>query len=71
MTAKRVFSAGRREARYGHRQYLDFGSRRTVDNQDEVVEAVLHERARRALYANCELAPSSWDYHVAYSSRAA
>ena len=66
MIAQRVFFTGRREPRKGHAGYLNFGSRsRTVDNQEEVVNAVLQERARRALYASCDRAPLGWEEKAA------
>lgn len=65
MAGRRVYTSGRQEKLFGHRGYLDFGTTRSVDNQDQVLEAVRNERARRALYANCELAGSAWEYHAA------
>ena len=33
----------------------------TADNQPALLPRILHERARRALYQNCERAPLGWD----------
>ena len=66
MTAYRIFQSGRRESKAGHQRYVDFqGSSRTVDQQQPVVEAVVRERARRALYANCDRAPFGWEEQLA------
>lgn len=65
MTARRVYTSGQREKKLGHRGYLDFGSSRVVDNQEELLKAVMAERARRDLYMNCELAGYGWEYHAA------
>ncbi len=62
MAALRFFSSGGNTQRRGHGQYLDIApDRRTVDNQVETVNAVLEERARRSLYAQCERAPLGWE----------
>ncbi|KWV92681.1 hypothetical protein [Erythrobacter sp. YT30] len=65
MAARRIYSSGHRDNRFGHYGYLDFGTSRVVDNQEEVLQAVRTERARRDLYMNCELAGSAWEYHAA------
>lgn len=65
MSGRRVYTSSQREQRFGHYGYIDFGSRRTEDNQEQVLEAVRAERARRDLYMNCELAGSGWEYHAA------
>ncbi len=65
MTARRVYTSNHREKRFGHNGYLDFGSSRSVDNQEKVLQAVMAERARRDLYLNCELAGTAWEYHAA------
>ncbi|GMN02841.1 hypothetical protein [Erythrobacter sp. MTPC3] len=62
MTSVRVFAQGRPQHKSGHRGYISpMGSSRTTDNQKTVVNAVLHERARRALYADCDRAPLGWE----------
>ena len=62
MTPYRVFASGQTAPKKGHRQHLStLTTFRTFDNQAPVVEAMLRERARRALYLNCDRAPISWD----------
>ncbi len=62
MTAHRIFASGPREAKYGHGRYLNvITTTRSTDNQEQVVRDVLQERARRALYANCDRAPLGWE----------
>ncbi|MBD2842169.1 hypothetical protein [Erythrobacter rubeus] len=62
MTSIRVFAQCRTEHKNGHRGYLSPSSAsRTVDNQEAVVSAMLQERARRALYADCDRAPLGWE----------
>ncbi|MBV7267495.1 hypothetical protein [Erythrobacter ani] len=62
MTSFRVFAQGPAEQSNGHRSYLTpVGTCRTVDNQELVVSAMLQERARRALYADCDRAPLGWE----------
>lgn len=62
MTALRVYSSGSQRTARGHYQYLNLvPTRRSVDNQVEAVESARVERARRALYAQCERAPYGWE----------
>ncbi len=62
MTAHRIFFTGRSEAKTGHGGYLNLvTTSRTVDNQEAVLDAVRAERARRALYADCDRAPLGWE----------
>lgn len=62
MTSVRVFAQGRPERKSGHRSYLSpASSSRTTNNQDQVVSDMLRERARRALYADCDRAPLGWE----------
>ncbi|MBV7259683.1 hypothetical protein [Erythrobacter crassostreae] len=62
MSARRIFASGRRETKFGHGRYLNtITTSRTTDNQEKVVSDVLRERARRALYADCDRAPLGWE----------
>ena len=62
MSALRIFSFGVEPERQGHRSYLNIQPRnRVLDNQDQVVNALKRERAKQALYADCERAPLGWE----------
>nr|WP_298926960.1 hypothetical protein [uncultured Erythrobacter sp.] len=62
MSARRIFTSGRREAKFGHGRYLNaVATSRSTDNQEKVVGDMLRERARRALYADCDRAPLDWE----------
>ena len=62
MSALRILSIGVEPELRGHRSYLNLKPRNWVtDNQDRVVDALLRERAKLALYANCERAPLGWE----------
>jgi hypothetical protein len=45
----------------GHRSYSGPASARVTDNQAEMLPLIRAERARRALYADCERAPVGWE----------
>lgn len=62
MTPYRIYASGAVEPKKGHRQHLSpITTFRTVDNQAAIVEAMKRERARRALYLNCDRAPIAWE----------
>lgn len=65
MSARRIYTSGRNESRFGHGQYLDvMPTMRSVDNQTEILAAVRRARAEREVLV---LAPSDM---VAESSEA-
>ena len=45
----------------GHRQFIGAASPRVVDNQAEAIRLRDAERARRALWAECERRPIAFD----------
>jgi len=62
MTALRFFSRGDAAKARGHQGYLNLGAiNRTIDHQALAVDALVKERARRALLAQCERAPFGWE----------
>ena len=62
MSVLRIFSSGVAPKRRGHLGYLNIQTRNRVnDDQKQVVAALKREKARQALYADCERAPLGWE----------
>ena len=62
MSALRIFKFGTAPEKRGHRGYLNIQTRnRVIDDQERVLSAVRRERAKQALYADCERAPLGWE----------
>ena len=62
-------SSGRAQPAPGHRGNSGTASSRTTNNMASVLQAVLAERRRRALYAGCDRAPEMGDEHREWIGR--